>query len=344
MGNAYLTNFPAFEFFDDTSGEELGEYFYISLGVGVAVILHSLYLHRLKFSSVRVATDLSAFFMIAYGISMLYCYSWSSCSFETKVLFVGVINSTVFGTFIQAADNYLVFARYAIVVGGVSRLHVLVAFTWVSTSCYLTWVPFSTFIPFFIDTNSNLLMSIQNGLNQFNFYGYLAYDLFYLLALIQAIRKLLPKHLKSTASTNVWKEFVIRAIVHTLFSLLSIAVCSFIYPEGYVEKPFLSVIGNHVFLNWKGSGTWVTRVLTSKSRKAHSSQNPLQLSKRAGSWHSSSKLFSLKPSRAKSVKIYATSSSRTALFNFQKMGPPKRGALKISVLPLHESKGIGEIV
>jgi len=245
-----MSNFPSWSYAPATfSKSECA----VALAVGIFVLLHSFYLHRTTLKRVRVVTDVSAFVLVLAAFFSSSCYAWSSsCNLETQIVGGGLLCSTVFNMIIQASDNYLVYARYEVICEGVSKWHKIFTFIWIFSTCYLTWVPFYTIIPFFVDTNTPGVMDVYFYIiSPIILACYLAYDMFYFCGVLWKIKQVgMNKNISSSASQlAAWKEFAVRALLHTVGSVASICVSAFAPGAGGFSEMWIVVLSNHLFLN-----------------------------------------------------------------------------------------------
>lgn len=130
-------------------------------------------------------------------------------------------------------------------VKGVSTLHAAIAFLWYFVFLVLSWIPLYTVIPIWYDQSDGNWTYIDSICNFFSFAGYCAYDLFYFVL----VCRILYDQSVSTSKTLV--EVGVRAIMHTLFSLVGIMLYSFNLPAGVLEQNIMIAAGIHFFLNWK---------------------------------------------------------------------------------------------
>jgi len=214
------------------------------------ILLHSFYLHKKTWKVVRICNDVAALSLIFESLCCLDCI-WHTCALkEQVVMFAGIANSW-FGLVIQLCDNYLTFARYAIVAtGGVSRLHVIGAALWVFFTLCMSWWEFYSILPFFYNMNSPVWSGLTFDGNYLNVSGYLMYDCFYLSLLIRFLSN--AKKVVS-ASSDKYTNFAIRAMGHTTMSIIGVCLYCFDFPKGMIEQNMFITIGIHFFLNWSNS-------------------------------------------------------------------------------------------
>ena len=76
-------------------------YLYAAIIVGCAVLVHSLYLHRFKYNTVRVVTDLAALFLALEGAFFLPCTVNQQCSNANLAVLNGVFANCICGGIVQ---------------------------------------------------------------------------------------------------------------------------------------------------------------------------------------------------------------------------------------------------
>lgn len=85
------------------------------------------------------------------------------------------------------------------------------------------------------------------------FAAYLAYDLFYLVLVFRELWKIRTSIIasSSTNSIHITTELGVRAIFHTIFSIVGVFVYAFYQPDGILWQNVFVSGGIHFFLNWK---------------------------------------------------------------------------------------------
>ena len=95
---------------------------YISIAFGTAILVHSFYLHKKKWKTVRIANDAAAISLIGQSLCFMRC-SMYACTLNQQAFFNNFLANAFFGAVIQVADNFMTFSRYSVVCGGVSQRH-----------------------------------------------------------------------------------------------------------------------------------------------------------------------------------------------------------------------------
>ena len=82
-------------------------YFYAALALGGVVLLHSAYLHRRKYNTVRIVTDTAALFLILETVLFLPCTFNSSCPQLRVALLNNVFGNCICGGIVQVCSIYI---------------------------------------------------------------------------------------------------------------------------------------------------------------------------------------------------------------------------------------------
>jgi len=239
------------------------------MALGIFVIIHSVYLHGLKpYTAVRLCAELCALALIGEAACFYSCLA-NTCTLDEGTILYNLLGNAVFGLICQCCDNYLTFARYAVVAGGATRLHHMLAFAYFFVLLTLSWWLFFTFLPFGYDMNSAYWTYMQLVFPTWlNFISYIIYDVFYVGAVIVKIVQISNSEIVTANTKHSLRLLGIRAIGHTLFSLVGIFVYSFYIPFGIIEQNIFITFGIHFCLNW-GHGNWFFDVLCAKLVNGH---------------------------------------------------------------------------
>lgn len=162
----------------DIATDEFVHLNYAVIGLSSFILIHSLYLHRFNWSTVRICNDVASVSVLAMCILYLQCVNTCSVFQSAMIIDVGV--NAVFSSLVQAADNYMTFKRYDVVVGEASVRHRVLALLYVVLNLYGCWWPFYTIIPFARNMNNDDSVLLLTDFQLYwNFPTYVAYDLFY---------------------------------------------------------------------------------------------------------------------------------------------------------------------
>jgi len=86
----------------------------------------------------------------------------------------------IFGTAVQLCDNYMTYSRYLVVYPKTTRRFKVVVHLFIWIFLILTYLPYETILPCFVDTNSNIVSTANTITAGYIFMiSYLAYNLFF---------------------------------------------------------------------------------------------------------------------------------------------------------------------
>lgn len=91
------------------------------------------------------------------------------------------------------------------------------------------------------------------------------YDLFYLVLVFRELWKIRTSIIasSSTNSVHITSELGVRAILHTIFSMVGVFVYAFYQPDGILWQNVFVSGGIHFFLNWK---VQYTKIMSAPNR------------------------------------------------------------------------------
>lgn len=220
---------------------------------------------------VRIVSEIASMSLALEAIVLLQCVD-GVCSTTKQAALYNIIGNCFFGLIIQTCDNYMTFQRYNVMVKGVSRLHACIAFLWYLVVLTISWLPFSSILPIWYNQNGDYWMHIESIGNYIDFAGYCAYDLFYLVQvyrILNGLRRNTPTVAPVSSSKMSLDEIGIRAILHTIVSIVGIMLYSFNLPAGVLEQNILIAGGIHFFLNWKYKYTELAGLFSTNPTSRH---------------------------------------------------------------------------
>lgn len=167
-------------------------------------------------------------------------------------MYVDILANAVFGAVVQGCDNYITFARYAVVVGWrISKRRYILTLLWVIFGLYVCWWPFFTLAPLITSMNSDetklLFYDFQIW---WNFPAYTIYNLYHSYLLFFEISSMRSN---KTIQLNTVKAEVMafKSILHDMVSIVGVGCYAFTYPLGTTLQTFLLVCALHFIFNWK---------------------------------------------------------------------------------------------
>ena len=225
-------------------------YFVIAMSFGI--LIHSFYLNRFRFTTIRNCTDASCVCTIIQFFLLFQCASGKPCGQYKTAILVDVLANGAFSAVVQGCDNYITFVRYAAVVGEkrISRTRKILTFIYVFVFLYVCWWPYYWLVPFFANMNTEVsLLGYTYSQYFWNFPFYIMYNLYHSGMLVMEVRRI---HSETTlADTSALEIMAWRAIFHDVFSILGIICYCFVYPIGAALQVMLILFGLHFVFNWK---------------------------------------------------------------------------------------------
>ena len=239
---------------------------YCLLALGIIIFLHSWYINGTKYRRVRICTDVAAITTVIQMACYLgfgkYCpatldeplvkISGGGCSYESSAIVLNVVSLSIAGCLNQICDNYIVFNRYAVIVQQVSFRHKYFASIYVVFFLYLSWWPFYTLVPFFINLNSvEALLLIYYCAVYMLFVPYVLYNLFYTALVIKKLKEFMKHSTISKGRKQSLEIIVIKAVIHNFISAGGIAAYSFWPVYGLAVYNTCTMVSLHFLFNWK---------------------------------------------------------------------------------------------
>ena len=162
---------------------------WVNIAVCGAIILHSFWLHGLKYSntSVRIQTEVGALFAILSAIVALQAIKHPTRLYWS--LLFDLCYNGIFSAVIQLCDNYMFYFRLVAVVRLPRWYRMLINFyIWLVLIC--TWLPAQTIVPFFYNTNSITFNSIYTVTLAIDSWGNVLYNFYFSVYFLFILRKL----------------------------------------------------------------------------------------------------------------------------------------------------------
>ena len=151
---------------------------YISSFVALAILAHSYYLHRRKYDSVRICTDLGCLSTAFSGLC-LYLSTRQTNATTSAAIFVTVYYVALGPLIVQLCDCYFFYSRLWIVRGSLPLWERIIIHSYIWIVLVGTWLPTDTVVPTFYDTNSDDYMAIYFILNSIYSVGSLLYNFYF---------------------------------------------------------------------------------------------------------------------------------------------------------------------
>jgi hypothetical protein len=247
VGNNWFEHSEALEFDPDPTFMSV---LYGTVALCCFVLIHSYVINGNKMKPIRVASDCAALSTILQSICIVNCLG--GCGTRKSAILINLLANAIFNGTVQICDNYVTFSRYAMIAGKVSRAHKIAVSLYLFFLMYVTWWPYFTVVPFFVDMNSNLVAIQSLKIMYLILYiSYIVFDVFYTGLCIH----LLWRHQTNLGSMSLgldgYTTLAIRACIHNVMSIAGMTVSLWLFPLGMFLQNILIVVALHFVLNWK---------------------------------------------------------------------------------------------
>lgn len=97
--------------------------------------------------------DIACISTMIQTFAILQCVT--TCTTIESVVWINIISNGIFSAIVQGCDNFITFARYAVVLNWkISRERYILTSLYVIVGLYFCWWPFFTIAPFIADMNT----------------------------------------------------------------------------------------------------------------------------------------------------------------------------------------------
>jgi len=226
---------------------------YAVIALSSFILIHSFYLHRFKWSIVRICNDVAAVSVLAMCLLYLQCINTCSVFQSAMIIDFGV--NAIFSCLVQITDNYMTFKRYDVVVGKTSSRHRVLVLLYVVLNLYGCWWPFFTIIPFARNMNNDDSVELYTYSQLYwNFPTYVAYDLFYDSLLVYKIYTIRQNSVVNASGggskVSHLEMMAYKAISHNICSILAVYCYCFVIPLGVLLQTIIIMVAIHFIFNW----------------------------------------------------------------------------------------------
>ena len=162
---------------------------WVNIAVCSAIIIHSFWLHGLKYTnaSVRIQTEIGAFFAVMSAVVALVAVKHPTRMYWA--LLFDLCYNGIFNAIVQLCDNYMFYYRLIAVVRLPLWYRVLInVYIWVVLIC--TWLPAQTIVPFFYDCNTETFNNVYTVTLAIYTWGNILYNVYFSVHFILILRKL----------------------------------------------------------------------------------------------------------------------------------------------------------
>ena len=234
----------------DLTGDLFIDFAYFTIATGVAILLHSFCINKFRYSIVRICTDAACIATVCQTVCLLQCAA--GCNLIESVVYVNILANAAFSSVTQACDNYITFARYAVVVDWkISHTRYVCTTLYVIVNLYFCWWPFFTLGPLITNMNSAESKLIYSNFQYYwNFPAYSIFNMYHSYLLYIEILAMRSQQIYGLDTTRL-EVMALKSILHDMVSIAAVGCYAFTYPLGASLQNILIMIALHVIFNWK---------------------------------------------------------------------------------------------
>ena len=234
----------------DLSGDLFVNIAYLTIALGIVILLHSFCINKFRYSIVRICTDAACIATVCQTVCLLQCAT--GCTTIESVVYVNILANAFFSAVTQACDNYITFARYAVVVDWkISQTRYILTTVYVIVNLYFCWWPFFTVTPFFISMNLLEYRTLYSDFQYYwNFPAYCLFNMYHSYLLYIEILAMRSQQIYGLDTTRL-EVMALKSILHDMVSIAAVGCYAFTYPLGASLQNILIMIALHVIFNWK---------------------------------------------------------------------------------------------
>lgn len=246
----------------DLTGDLFVSVSYFVIALGFMILIHSFIINKFSWSIVRICTDAACITTIGQMFCLLECAV--TCSTIESVVFVNLLANGFFSAVVQACDNYITFARYAVVVDWqISKRRYILTTLYVILNLYGCWWPFFTFAPFIASMNTPYAKDMYTNFQIYwNFPTYILYNAYHSYLLFIEITAMRNQKIQGLDTTRL-EVMALKSIFHDMISIIAVACYCFLYPLGAALQDILIMLALHFIFNWKYPTRLMERYLQS---------------------------------------------------------------------------------
>jgi hypothetical protein len=244
----------------DLTGDLFVSFAYFVIGLGFFILVHSFIINKFHFSIVRTCTDAACVSTICQTFCLLQCAV--KCTPIQSVVWVNILANASFSAIVQGCDNYITFARYAVVVDWkISKSRYYLTLAYVVINLYFSWWPFFTLAPLIASMNTEEAKATYTALQYYwNFPTYCMFNFYHSYLLYVEILGMRNQQIYGLDTTRL-EVMALKSILHDMVSVAAIACYAFTYPLGASLQDILIMVALHCIFNWKKPTRWMENAL-----------------------------------------------------------------------------------
>jgi len=257
-GNSWESNSMSF---DPSYTDSVNNFTYTALALSIFMLIHSFIINRgfKKINHVRICSDICQICTIVIIAISLGCASMNPphyiCEHPAVAYNIGIMTLTSGVT--QAVDNFITYDRYRVLNHKVNNWLKYLALFWVVVMLFLTWVPFFTFLPFFIDMNDTNNADMYTIIGNYLWWAsYFAYNYFFAFMIARRLYihvYVYTEHDHNQPRSEPLIIWGVKAFIHALLSCVGNAFNAGFFDQssGAIACNLLTSMTIHFLFNYK---------------------------------------------------------------------------------------------
>jgi len=236
---------------------------YILIALSVIVLLHSYFLNRNKYNTVRLYAEVSSGTAI-FGAILVIIAANKPSTMKSAVCYDFFWNGTVNLT-IQLCDNYLFLDRFK-AVRKVPRWKVICIHMWIWVVITVPWFPTYVIIPFFYDTNSDTFIFVNGYVLPICCWATIAYNSYFTGEFANVLYKAgrVSKGVSNTSQSKKVKIIAMKSILHCMTSSAANIFYAYVPVLGVLIYCIMLIFACHFLFNFK-----IENYVVSKKERRH---------------------------------------------------------------------------
>ena len=213
---------------------------YATIIVSGCGLFHSYSLHRWRFNSVRIKSDLACLSTMLAGLLFIPVRFGGDTPSARSVIFYDFFYIGFFPLCIQLCDNYMFYYRL-LAVTKVSPWRRTLFHLYITFVLSATWFPIYSIIPFFLDTNGDAVAYYYFITLSIQVWGTLAYNAYFTIEFSLILRSIRRGKANQTSALRRTANFRTMISIKSIIHCITSSTASMLYL-------FIPVIGNPIYL------------------------------------------------------------------------------------------------
>ena len=219
------------------------------------VLCHSWKINGSSYHKIRVIVDICCISTLIDNISIIIFMLHPTPAFGA--IFYNLISIGLMGTIEMICDQYMTYSRYKILNRNLPFWKKAVIWIYLFVFTVLSWLPFYTILPAFIQLNDPRNVTIRTLLGYCVYFpAYALYDIVftvYFSSVVWRIASALPSELPMANTLNKdVMTMVYKAFFHCVLSILANVINGVDGVNGTLTYKWINLGSLHFLFNWKG--------------------------------------------------------------------------------------------